>query len=70
MRRADYLLNGHARRKYITVAGKHRGRRYELTEGGALRAQQIVQQLLASAPAPQPSAAARKRSKIRKGARP
>ncbi len=55
MPRADYLLNNHARNKYITVNGKHRGRRYQLTESGMLRAQQIAQQLVASLPAPQPA---------------
>ncbi len=50
--RADYLLNNHARRKSILVVGKYRGRRYQLTESGAVRARQIGEQLLASLPEP------------------
>ncbi|HYR86393.1 MAG TPA: hypothetical protein VE422_20065 [Terriglobia bacterium] len=52
--RADYLLNSHARKELIAVHGKHRARRYELTESGALRAQEIARQLLASLPTPGP----------------
>lgn len=50
--RADYILNSLARGRYITVHGKHRGRRYQLTDSGLLRAQEIAQQLLGSVPTP------------------
>jgi len=54
MRRADYLLNSLERGKYITIKGRHRRRRYQLTEGGARSAQEFAQLLLSAVPAPPP----------------
>ena len=50
--RADHLLNAHARNKNIVVAGKHRGRRYQLTESGAIKAYEIAGRLLATVAEP------------------
>ena len=52
MSRADYLLNYHARRRYITIHGKRRARRYQLTESGVLKAKGLAQQWIASLPVP------------------
>src|SRR3989441_1899705 len=54
VRRSDNILNTLARWKYVTPEGRYRARRYQLTESGALSAQEIARQLLASLPTPEP----------------
>jgi len=48
--RADHLLKGCARNKYLTSTGKYRGRRYQLTQAGAERAEAVARALIAAAP--------------------
>jgi hypothetical protein len=64
--RADHFLNSHARNRRVTSIGKHRARRYQLTDSGAAKALELAKELLLTVPNPkQHRAPSRTRGKNR-----